>query len=104
MSRRPRTDPNAQIRRVLAALVAGRSTQEIAAAEGVTVRRVQQVITAALKQREADPGADFRLLQIARLEHALDVIGADIDAGDMRSIHAYIMLLDRLGKLGQDEF
>ena len=104
MPRHPRTDPKAQIRRVLAALVAGRSTREIAAAEGVTVRRAQQVISAGLKLREADPGSDFRLLQIARLEQALDTIGAEIDAGNVRSIYAYLMVLDRLSKLGSDAF
>ncbi len=104
MSHPPRTDRKTQIRRVLAALVAGRSPREIAAAEGVTVRRVQQVISAALKQREANPGSDFKLLQIARLEQALETIGAEIDAGDTRSIYAYLMALDRLCKLGEDEF
>jgi len=98
------TDSHDQTQRVVAALVAGWSTREIAEAEGVTTRRIPQVIHVALKQREANPGRDFRPLQMARLEQAIETIGAQIDAGDLRSIYAYFIALDRLVKLGWREF
>ncbi len=49
-----------------------------------SLRRVQQIVREQLDRRNADPAEDFGLLQIARLERALDLIGAQIDAGKLR--------------------
>ena len=104
MSHRPGADPQAQIRRVLAALVAGRSTRENATAEEVSVRRAQQGDLGGSETARGRSGSDSTLLQIARLEQTLDTIGAEIDAGNMRSIYAYLMAPDQLSKLGSDAF
>jgi hypothetical protein len=39
------------------------------------------------------------LLQIARLERALDLIGAQIDAGKPSAAHAFVRILDHLNRL-----
>ena len=71
-------------RHVFARLMDGQSTAAIAAAEGLGVRRVQQIVAAELARREANPAEDYVLMQVARLERALDLLGGQIEAGKGR--------------------
>ncbi len=50
----------------------------------------------------SNPADDFALLQIARLERALDLIGAQIDAGKPSAAHAFVRILDHLNRLAPD--
>ncbi len=74
----------------------------IAASENLSVRRVQQIVREQLDRRNANPADDFALLQIARLERALDLIGGQIDAGKPSAAHAYVRILDHLNRLAPD--
>ena len=74
----------------------------IAASESLSVRRVQQIVREQLDRRNANPADDFALLQIARLERALDLIGAQIDAGKPSAAHAFVRILDHLNRLAPD--
>jgi hypothetical protein len=66
------------------------------------LRRIQQIVREQLDRRYANPVDDFALLQIARLERALDLIGAQIDAGKPSAAHAYARILDHLNRLAPD--
>jgi hypothetical protein len=50
----------------------------------------------------ANPADDFALLEIARLERALDLIGGQIDAGKPSAAHAFVRILDHLNRLAPE--
>ena len=88
--------------RIFARLMAGESIRVIAEAETMSVRRAQQIIREELNRRGANPADDYALLQIARLERALDLIGGQIDAGKPSAAHAFVRILDHLNRLAPD--
>src|ERR1700733_11988523 len=70
------TEEHKRAQRIFARLRAGESMRAIAASEALSLRRVQQIVWEQLDRRNANPADDFAFLQIARLERALDLIGA----------------------------
>jgi hypothetical protein len=88
--------------RIFARLMAGESVRAIAASETLSVRRVQQIVREHLDRRNSNPAEDFALLQIARLERALDLVGSLIDGGKPSAAHAFVRLLDHLNRLAPD--
>ncbi|THD49073.1 MAG: hypothetical protein E7774_01770 [Bradyrhizobium sp.] len=78
----------------------GQSTLAIAEAEGLTVRRVQQIIRAEIGRREANPAEDYLILQIARLERAVELLGRQIDDGKATVALAFVRAVEMLVKLG----
>src|ERR1700690_2652503 len=96
------TEEHKRARRIFARLMGGESMRAIAASENLSLRRVQQIVREQLDRRNANPADDFALLQIARLERALDLIGAQIDAGKASAPHAYVRILDHLNRLAPD--
>ena len=96
------SEEHERARRIFARLMGGESIRAIAAAETLSVRRIQQIIREQLDRRNANPADDFALLQIARLERALDLIGGQIDAGKPSAAHAFVRILDHLNRLAPD--
>jgi hypothetical protein len=96
------SEEHKRAQRIFARLVGGESIRAIAASEHLSVRRVQQIVRDQLDRRNANPADDFALLQIARLERALDLIGGQIDAGKPSAAHAYVRILDHLNRLAPD--
>jgi hypothetical protein len=92
-------DAHKRARRIFARLIGGQSIRAIAATERLSVRRVQQIVRQQLERRNANPADDYALLQIARLERALDLLGGQIDAGKPAAVHAYVRVLDHLNRL-----
>jgi hypothetical protein len=99
---RSATEEHQRARRIFARLMAGDSMRGIAAGEKLSLRRVQQIVRGRLDRRDANPADDFALLQIARLERALDLIGGQIDAGKPSAAHAFVRILDHLNRLAPD--
>jgi hypothetical protein len=89
----------ARTRHVFARLMDGQSTAAIAAAEGLSVRRVQQIVSAELQRREANPAEDYVLMQVARLERAVELLGGQIEAGKASAAAAYLRTVEALSKL-----
>jgi hypothetical protein len=96
------SEEHQRAQRIFARLMGGESMRAIAASENLSLRRVQQIVREQLDRRNANPADDFALLQIARLERALDLIGAQIDAGKASAAHAYVRILDHLNRLAPD--
>jgi hypothetical protein len=96
------SEEHQRAQRIFARLMGGESMRAIAASEDLSLRRVQQIVREQLDRRNANPADDFALLQIARLERALDLIGAQIDAGKASAAHAYVRILDHLNRLAPD--
>jgi hypothetical protein len=92
LARRGRT------RHVFARMMEGQSTRDIAA-EGVSVRRAPQIVRAELARREANPAEDYVIMQVARLERALDLLGGQIEAGHATSALAFVRTVELLSKL-----
>ncbi len=99
---RSSAEAHARARRIFARMLGGQSIRAIAAAERLSVRRVQQIVRHQLERRNANPADDYALLQIARLERALDLIGAQIDAGKPAAAHAFVRILDHLNRLAPE--
>src|SRR5271168_1594750 len=88
--------------RIFARLIGGEPVRVIAAAEGLSARRVQQIVRQELDRRDANPADDYALLQIARLERALDLLGGQIDAGKPAAVQAFVRILDHLNRLAPE--
>jgi hypothetical protein len=89
--------------RLIRALATGQSIEELAAQEGVSLRRARERVSAILS-RTADPPAEFAQLQIRRLNEAMIVAYASLKVGDPRSIDTVIKLtreFDRYAGLAQ---
>jgi hypothetical protein len=81
---------------IFAAMLDGRSYAEIAAAEQLSVRRIQQIVRATLAERESDPQAAYRHVQIARMEAALRLIEREIAAGKVSAVPHLLKVLAML--------
>jgi hypothetical protein len=77
--------------RLIRALATGQSIEELAAREGISLRRARERVSAILS-RTADPPAEFAQLQIRRLNEAMIVAYASLKVGDPRSIDTVIKL------------
>jgi len=95
-------EAHARARRIFARMLGGQSIRAIAAAETLSVRRVQQIVRQQLERRNANPADDYTLVQIARLERALELIGGQIDAGKPAAVHAFVRILDHLNRLAPE--
>jgi hypothetical protein len=96
------SEEHQRAQRIFARLMGGEAMRAIAASENLSVRRVQQIVREQLDRRNSNPADDFALLQIARLERALDLIGGQIDAGKASAAHAYVRILEQLNRLAPD--
>jgi hypothetical protein len=84
--------------RIFARLLEGEAMAVIAAEEGVTTRRVRQIVAQELEWRDADPAHDYAALQIARLEAALRLIEQKIASGELRAVDRLFKTLEHLDK------
>lgn len=90
--------------RILERLTAGASVGAVACAEGLTPRRVRQIIAEALADREVDTLVGFIPLQIGRLSDAMGVAHAKMMAGDLQALDRVVTIvgeLDRYHGFGQ---
>jgi hypothetical protein len=95
--------PNAHFRelrraRIFTRLREGWPCTEIAREEGLTSRRIRQIVSETLKKRIVDPPTDHAVLQLARFEPALRLAAGAVANGDVRSIRYYLKLLDELDR------
>ncbi len=102
MAAKPQTaaaERSERARHIVARLMEGRTTAEIAAAEGLSVRRVQQILREECERRRADPARDYAILQIARLERVVDRLGREIDEGKSTAAPAFLRAIDMLSRM-----
>jgi len=103
---RPRRATAERRLRILERLTAGASVAAVACAEGLTARRVRQIIAEALASRDVDPPAGFIPLQIGRLNDAMTVAHAKMMEGDLQALDRVVTIvgeLDRYHGFGQAE-
>jgi hypothetical protein len=88
----------ARTKRILERLRQGWAYDEVAAEEQLTERRVRQIVTEFLKEREAVSDSAHAQIQIDRLGRAMRVAGDALARGDIRAISPLIRVMDRLDR------
>ena len=78
--------------RIFARLRAGWAYAEIAQAEGLSSKRISQIVSEALQKRTLDSVPDHAMLQLARLEPALKLAAGALAEGDVGAISPYLKL------------
>lgn len=84
--------------RILAAMAAGASVDDIATAERLSPKRVERLLGAELQRRWVAPAYDYARLQIARLEGMITKLTVQASAGDLASIDRLLRIMDRLDR------
>jgi DNA-binding CsgD family transcriptional regulator len=72
--RRTTHDRTMRANRIFARMLEGRAYPEIAATEGITVRRVRMIVQEALDRRDIEPRKEYAFVQVARLDSALRLV------------------------------
>ena len=85
-----------RVKRVLARLTEGRSLQAIADEEGMTRKRMHEIVKKAARDRKDDPKLIHAEAQIARLMPAIALAQKKIAEGDVRGIWALAVAQQRL--------
>jgi hypothetical protein len=84
--------------RIFERIRGGWAYDAIASEEGVTPRRIRQIVSEALKHRLIDDGPDHAMLQLARLDEALRLSAMAVADGDISAISPYLKVLERLDR------
>jgi hypothetical protein len=85
-------------KRILDRLREGWAYDEVAREEGLTERRVRQIVAEHLKDRDAVEGVTHAHMQIDRLGWAMRVAAEAMAEGDLRAIGPFIKAIDRLDR------
>jgi hypothetical protein len=72
--RRTAHDRATRANRIFARMMVGQAYAEIAAAEGLSVRRVGMIVREALDRWDIEPHNEYRLVEIARLGSAMGMV------------------------------
>ena len=84
--------------RIFSRLRLGAPYADIARDEGLTERRVRQIVADALKRQEVDSDREHALLQLIRLEGAQALAAESIAGGDLKAIAPYLKVLEHLDR------
>ncbi len=84
--------------RIFARLREGWAYGDIAHAESLSSKRISQIVSKTLQRRAVDSASDHAMLQLARLEPALQLAAGALAEGDVGAISHYLKLLDRLDR------
>jgi hypothetical protein len=95
---RPRRATAERTLRILERLTAGASVAAVACAEGLTHRRVRQLVAAMLAERAVDPPRGFVPLQVGRLNDAMTVAHAKMMKGDLQALDRVVKIVGELDR------
>ena len=96
--RQTRFSQAGRTKRILERLRQGWAYDEVAGEVGLKERRVRQIVTEFLEEREAVSGAAHAHMQLDRLGRAMRVAGDALARGDIRAIAPFIRVIDRLDR------
>jgi hypothetical protein len=97
-SRRTAHDRVMRANRIFARMLEGQAYGEIAAAEGLTVRRVRMIVQEALGRRDIEPREEYARVQVARLDSALRLVEGKVADGKLSAVSPLIRLVDQLDR------
>src|SRR5271166_3071053 len=78
--------------RMIRALAAGATIEEVAERESLSLKRARELVSAFLARRAADPPAEFVQLQIRRLSEAMIVAHAATGGGNLRAVDRVVRI------------
>jgi hypothetical protein len=84
--------------RIFARIKLDLTYQRIARDEGVTDRRIHQIVTDALRRQELDGSTDHALIQRMQLESAHELVAQAVDEGDLGAIDPLLKVLERIDR------
>ncbi len=96
---RPRLNPYTKAvrrERIFARLALGWSYDKIAREEGVSDRRVRQIVADALRRQQLDDPTDHAIIQLMRLDAAHQLAARAVDSGDLKAIDSLLKVLERM--------
>jgi hypothetical protein len=96
--RRTKFSRAARAKRILEQLREGWAYDDIAREEGLTERRLRQIVAEFVKTRGALGDAAHAQVQIERLSRAMRVASDALAQGDIRAIGPFIRVVDRLDR------
>ena len=97
-TRRTAYDRAMRANRIFARMLEGQSYAAIGESEGLTVRRVREIVQQALDRWDIEPSEEYRLVQIARLDGALRLIERKIADGKLGAVPHLIRVLEQLDR------
>ena len=98
---RPRLNPYTKAvrrERIFARLALGWSYDKIAREEGVSDRRIRQIVADALRRQELDDPTDHAIIQLMRLDAAHQLAARAVDSGDLKAINSLLKVLERMDR------
>ena len=102
--KRPKLNPRGKAvrrERIFERLRGGWAYDAIAREEGLTPRRIRQIVSDALRSQQVDGGPDQAMLQLFRLESSLRLAADAVAGGDTAAIGPLLSVLDRLDRYRQ---
>ena len=82
--------------RIFARLSLGWTYDKIAREEGVSDRRIRQIVGDALRRQELDDPTDHAIIQLMRLDAAHELAARAVDSGDLKAIDSLLKVLERM--------
>ena len=84
--------------RIFARLRLGWTYDKIAREEGVSDRRIRQIVADALRRQELDDPTDHAIIQLMRLDAAHELAARAVDSGDLKAIDSLLKVLERMDR------
>ncbi len=84
--------------RIFARLSLGWTYDKIAREEGVSDRRIRQIVADALRRQELDDPTDHAIIQLMRLDAAHELAARAVDSGDLKAIDSLLKVLERMDR------
>src|SRR5271157_319622 len=78
--------------RMIRALAAGATIEDVAERESLTLKRARELVSAFFARRAADPPAEFVHLQIRRLSEAMIVAHAAMGGGNLKAVDRVVRI------------
>lgn len=94
----PKRGAQTRAQRILAALIAGASLDEIGVQAKLSRRKTEQMLLDELRRRWVAPAAEFASLQITRLEGMILTLTDSVQNGELEAIDRALKILDRLDR------
>jgi len=94
--RKARLRRDARERRIIDKLNRGLSEAELAAREGVTLRRMQILVQEILARRAPSPPAEYLALQVNRLNEAMIVAYGSMAGGNLMAVDRVVRIVSEM--------
>jgi hypothetical protein len=96
--RKARRKKGARERRIINLLNRGVSVAELAASEGVTLRRMQILVKTILARRAPLAPAEYLALQVSRLNEAMFVASGEMSKGNLKAVDQLMRLVREMDR------